>query len=142
MRIISSDRQAIFDHLAIRPNLVGAWPDFYALIRVSERATPVEIEDAIVGAVADVVLSDMRRDHDERIVLLRRHVHDLRPVLLEAERRARYDMVLARHRRREQAPDYAEWRQGEKIGLRERLRHGAGSWRDRVRANLRETPYL
>lgn len=96
----------------------NAWVNLYELLDVPENASEFDLDEAIIDRGADVVLFAFARGKPAEISRLEKHLREMRPVLLDAPTRRRYDQLLARHRARDaSAPGYQEFLQS--LDLRE-----------------------
>lgn len=73
------------------------WPDFYALLETPPHASTRELEDAIIEATSQLFAANFARGMTPRLRLVERFTPDFRLILLDPERRARYDALLERH---------------------------------------------
>ena len=117
------------------------WPDFYAILEIARDAPKSEISEAITDLAAQVLAMNMARGGGERMQVAARFLTVLRPVLLDAHLRQKYDIELARHENGDDAPDFERWRV-QNLTLAQRAKQKGQSWWARVRQNVANDPYL
>ena len=104
MKRLSNQRERIFQTdtaLRAQPNaaLEGDWVNLYALLEVPDNASTRELDEAIIDRGADVVyFTFSRTGKPPHIKLLEEYLHDMRPILLDAPTRRRYDEQLRLHK--------------------------------------------
>lgn len=77
----------------------GDWIDLYELLEVAPDATSFELDEKIIERGADAVYFAISRHGKPRhIVQLEKHLPEMRPILLDAAVRRRYDEQLLLHR--------------------------------------------
>ena len=143
---LSSRRDEIFRPLDKPVYLLNdeRWPDFYALLEVSARASQHALEEAMVEASSQLLAVNFARGMTHRLRLVEQYTPDFRVVLLDSKRRARYDALLERHYQRDpRAMTYAEFFEGESgESLLQRARRKAQSLGERLLVTWRESPYI
>ena len=120
------------------------WPDFYALLEVSRRASAHELEEAIIEASSQLLAVSFTRGMTVRLRLVERFTTDFRLILLDAKRRARYDSLLERHEKNDaRATPYADFYAGEwGESLLQRAKRKARTMGERLTMTWLESPYL
>ncbi len=98
MPAFSFGRDAIFTPEPKVALHIGGFPDFYALLDIERSAGRTELEGAITSRAADLLAASFSRGgRSEFLRLLRRHITDFRPVLLDKTMRLAYDEQLRLH---------------------------------------------
>lgn len=113
MPVFSPGRNAIFSKDAKVALQIEGFPDFYALLDLPRDASSKALETAITSRAADLLgASFSRGGQGELLTLLRLHITDFRPVLLDKTARLAYDEELRRHENGdERATPFAQWKQ-------------------------------
>lgn len=137
MPVFSLGQSAIFTQEAKVALQIGGFPDFYALLDTPRDATLAQLENAITSRAADLLAASFSRGgRGEMLTLLKRHVTDFRPILLDSATRASYDEQLRLHEAGDiQARPFAEWKQTLAGG--NRLSRGLKSASRGVKAHLK-----
>lgn len=117
------------------------WPDFYAILETSREEAPREISEAITDLAAQVLTMNLARGGGERMQLAARFLPLLRPILLNANLKTKYDAALQNHENGENSLDFEAWRV-QNLTLAQRARQKGQSWLQRVRQNVANDPYL
>jgi hypothetical protein len=120
------------------------WPDFYAILEVERGISQQELNDAIVEASSQLLAVNFARGMTARLRLVERFLTDFRVILLDPKRRARYDILLARHQNRTpNAMPYADFFAGEwGESLIQRAKRRARTFSERLLSAWRDSPYL
>lgn len=143
---LSSRRDEIFRPLDKPVYLLHdeRWPDFYALLEVSERTPERELEEAIIEASSQLLAVNFARGMTPRLRLVERFAPDFRLILLDQKRRVRYDALLQRHKNLDsRAQNYAEFFAGEAgESLLQRARRKAQSVGEQLLITWRDSPYI
>ena len=113
MPVFSLGRNAIFTAETKVTFQIGGFPDFYALLGAPRESSFQELETAITSRAADLLAASFSRGgQGELLTLLRQHIADMRPVLLDKTTRLAYDDQLRRHENGDiHALPYGEWKQ-------------------------------
>lgn len=112
MPAFSFGRDAIFTPEPKVALHIGGFPDFYALLDIERSAGRTELEGAITSRAADLLAASFSRGgRSEFLRLLRRHITDFRPVLLDKTMRLAYDEQLRLHEAGDaRALEFARWK--------------------------------
>lgn len=82
---------------ASTPEDEGDWVDLYELLEVPREMPARDLDEIIIDRGADVVLFSFARGKPPHIARLEKHLHAMRPILLDAPVRRRYDAQLQLH---------------------------------------------
>ena len=137
MPVFSPGRTAIFTQNAKTALQINGFPDFYALLEMPRDATSKQLETAITTRAADLLAASFSRGgQSELMVLLRRHITDFRPVLLDKNARFSYDGQLRGHENGDAlALSFSNWQQTFANG--NRLSRGLGVASRGLKAHLK-----
>ncbi len=143
---LSSRRDEIFRPLEKPVFLLNEerWPNLYAILEVSPRASQSELEEAVIEASSQLLAVNFARGMTQRLRLVERFTPDFRIVLLDSKRRARYDALLERHIKNDpRATPYADFYAGEwGENLLQRARRRAQTVGERLLMTWRDSPYI
>ncbi len=105
MRRFSSDdeQRFVFNPLGDKFNApkvqTGDWIDLYQLLQISPNASAFELDEKIIERGADAVyFAFSKNGKPAHISQLEKHLPEMRPILLDAATRKRYDEQLLLHK--------------------------------------------
>ena len=137
MPVFSLGQSAIFTSEAKIALQIDGFPDFYALLGAPRDASASQLENAITSRAADLLaVSFTRGGKGEMLTLLKRHITDFRPVLLDETARVAYDEQLQRHENRDiYALPFEGWKQT--LATQNRLSRGLKNASRGLKAHLK-----
>lgn len=146
MPVLSPGRDAIFSKAAKTALQINGFPDFYALIGAARGASFAELETAITSRAADLLAASFSRGSEgEALVLVRRYLTEMRPILLDKATRAAYDEQLGHHESGDaRALPYLEWQQTLASGNRvsRGLQGASRSFKERLKTAFWDAEYI
>ena len=117
------------------------WPDLYAILEIARDASSAQISESITDLAAQILAVNLARGAGERLKIAAPLLPLMRPILLDASLRAKYDAQLLQHQKGASAIEFGLWC-AQNLTLKQRAQQKARSWLQRVRQNIANDPYL